>query len=30
LERDSFSMLKSVKRKIEREADAAAGAPVAA
>jgi len=30
LERDSFSMLKSVKRKIEREAEATLGAPVAA
>jgi len=30
LERDSFSMLKTVKRKIEREAEAAAGVLVAA
>ena len=30
LERDSFSMLKTVKRKIEREAEAAAGGLVAA
>jgi V/A-type H+-transporting ATPase subunit D len=30
MERDSFSMLKTVKRKIEREAEAALGAPVAA
>ena len=30
MERDSFSMLKSVKRKLEREAEPAEGAPVAA